>query len=285
MDCAKGVTALLARPKKQLSQLRGLLKVGRRTTLLIAIPTTAGTGSEATVAVVVTNPKTKEKYAISDPTLIPDYALLDPQLTVTLPPHLTAYTGLDALTHAIEAYINQGNTAKTKRYALEAIEKIHLFLPRAYQNGSDLRARKEMLHASYLAGVAFTRAYVGYVHCVAHTLGGFYETNHGLANAVVMPHVLKAYGPSAYRPLARIADVLALKPTKASFKEKALAVIDYLESLNQSLGIPRRLKGVIQESDIPLMASRAYDEGNPLYPVPRIFTKQEITRIYYAIKE
>lgn len=192
MDCAKGVGARVARPKKSISQMKGVFKVMKKSPPMFAIPTTAGTGSETTIAAVITDSKTHEKYAINDTSLIPHYAVLDPLLTVKLPPHITSTTGVDALTHAVEAYIGRSNTKQTKQQSRDAIKLIFENIFEAYSNGTDLVARANMQKASFLAGQAFTRAYVGYVHAIAHTLGGFYSVPHGLANyhLALCPRVL-----------------------------------------------------------------------------------------------
>lgn len=171
MDCAKGVGARLARPNKSLAKMEGILHVMHKLPLLIAVPTTAGAGSETTLAAVITDADTHHKYAINDFSLIPHYAVLEPEVTVGLPAQLTATTGMDALTHAIEAYIGRSTTKQTREAAIEAIQLIFQYLPVAYKNGKNRTARKEMLRASYLAGTAFTKSYVGYVHAVAHSLG------------------------------------------------------------------------------------------------------------------
>jgi alcohol dehydrogenase class IV len=193
IDCAKGVACRVARPEKTIPQMKGLLKVRKNLPPLIAIPTTAGSGSETTVAAVLSNPSTHEKYAINDPVIIPHYAVLDPVLTAGLPQHVTSTTGMDALTHAVEAYIGRGNTKETKMMAIMATKLIFENIYKAYSDGTDLNARGNMQKASFYAGIAFTRAYVGYVHAVAHTLGGFYRIPHGLANAVILPYVLELY--------------------------------------------------------------------------------------------
>jgi alcohol dehydrogenase class IV len=197
MDCAKGVGARLAKPNKTIPQMKGVLKIRKNLPPLFAIPTTAGTGSETTIAAVVTNSKTHEKYAINDTSLIPHYAVLDPMLTLKLPPHITSTTGIDALTHAVEAYIGRSNTNETRKESRIAVKLIFDNVFEAYSNGSNITARSNMQKASFLAGLAFTRAYVGYVHAIAHTLGGFYSVPHGLANAIILPYVLEFYGESA----------------------------------------------------------------------------------------
>jgi alcohol dehydrogenase len=284
MDCAKGVGARLARPGKSLAQMRGQLKVRKEIPPLIAVPTTSGTGSEATVAAVVSNGKTHEKYAINDPVLIPHYAVLDPLLTVNLPPHITSTTGIDALTHAVEAYIGRSNTTETVRCSREAVSLIFENLYEAYSNGGNLAARRNMQRAAYLAGVAFTRAYVGYVHAIAHTLGGFYNVPHGLANAIILPYVLEYYGESAYKPLSELADLIGVTEPSDAIPAKARKFIEAVKQLNASMNIPVKVSGIV-ERDIPLMVERAFKEANPLYPVPKILTKDDLFTLYRAIQE
>ncbi len=286
MDCAKGIGARVARPNKTIPKMKGVLKVGKKLPPLVAIPTTSGTGSEATLAAVISNPETHEKYPINDPVLIPRYVVMDPDLTKSLPLHITSTTGMDALTHAVEAYIGGENTGRTKKDAVQAIRLINDNLKKAYDNGADLEARNNMQQAAYLAGKAFTRAYVGYVHAVAHTLGGEYGVPHGLANAVILPVVLRAYGKSAHKKLAKLADVIGLQgETRA---EKANAFIKWIEDLNASMNIPTRIltregEQLIQEERLPKMIEHALQEANPLYPCPQVWGKQEIEKIYRAI--
>ncbi|SEM11564.1 Alcohol dehydrogenase, class IV [Mesobacillus persicus] len=283
MDCAKAVGARVARPNKTLSQLKGQLKVRKEIPPLFAVPTTAGTGSEATVAAVISNSKTHEKYAINDMSLIPHHAILDPLLTVNLPTHITSTTGMDALTHAVEAYIGKSNTAETEQCSREAVKLIFQNLEEAYNNGANLEARTNMQRAAYLAGIAFTRAYVGYVHAIAHTLGGFYSVPHGLANAIILPHVLEYYGDSVYERLADLADVVGVGHADDTNKRKAQQFIEAIKKLNEKMDIPNKVNG-INESDLPLMIDRAYKEANPLYPVPKILSKGDLYSLYQIIK-
>jgi alcohol dehydrogenase len=284
MDCAKGVGARIARPEKTVAQMKGELKIRKAIPPLFAIPTTAGTGSEATVAAVISNNQTHEKYAINDMALIPHYAVLDPLLTINLPPHLTAATGMDALTHAVEAYIGKSNTDETRQCSRDAVKLIFEYLPVAYSNGENLEARTKMQKAAYLAGVAFTRAYVGYVHAIAHTLGGFYSVPHGLANAIILPHVLEYYGKSTHEPLAELADLVDISNSTDSVETKAQMFIEAIKKLNKTMDIPTQVSG-INEEDLPLMVDRAYQEANPLYPVPKILSKKELFTLYQIIKE
>jgi alcohol dehydrogenase len=284
MDCAKGVGARAARPDKTIPQMKGQLKVRKRIPTLFAIPTTAGTGSEATVAAVISNPETHEKYAVNDPVLIPHYAVLDPLLTVNLPPHITSTTGMDALTHAIEAYIGRSRTKETIQCSKEAVKLIFENLYEAYSNGENITARTNMQKASNSAGVAFTRAYVGYAHALAHTLGGFYSIPHGLANAIILPHVLEYYGDSVHKKLAELADTAGISRTSDTTEQKAAVFIEAIKKLNRDMSIPEKVSG-ISESDIPLMVKRALAEANPLYPVPKILTEKDLLQLYRSIKE
>lgn len=284
IDCAKAVGARIAYPNKSLAQLKGLLRVLRAIPPLIAIPTTAGTGSEVTVAAVITDSRTRHKYVINSFPLIPHYAVLDPKLTFSLPPHLTATTGMDALTHAVEAYIGRSTSKQTRAAALKATKLIFENIELAYRDGLNADARANMLQASYLAGVAFTQSYVGYVHAVAHSLGGRYNVPHGLANAALLPLVLRHYekiGSKRFlkkiQALGIAAGVASVQDSPAQAAGKCIAAI---ESLNKRLNIPATLSGIRRE-DIPDMARNAAREANPLYPVPVEMNAQELQIFYH----
>lgn len=283
MDCAKVVGARVARPKKSVSKMKGLLKIRKRIPTFIAIPTTAGTGSETTLAAVISNSETHEKYAINDHSIIPHYAILDANLTVGLPPMTTATTGIDALTHAVEAYVGKSNTRQTKEMAEKAVKLIFANLYTAYSDGTDITARDNMLKGSYYAGVAFTRAYVGYVHAIAHTLGGFYHVAHGLANSVILPYVLEYYGKSVHKKLARLADITGIGAEGDSNAVKAQKFIQAIKDMNKKMNIPEKFEGIIKQEDIPLMVERAYKEAHPLYPVPKFMGKRELEEMYRKI--
>ena len=276
MDAAKAAAARLARPERSLSRLAGLLKVRRRVPTLIAVPTTAGTGSETTIAAVITG-SDHHKYAVSDLCLIPRYAILDPTLSVGLPPHITAETGMDALTHAVEAYLSRFyNTGMTRALAESAVVTIFAHLERAYRDGASLEDREAMLQASFDAGAAFTRASVGNVHAIAHTLGGLYGTPHGLANAVLLPLVLEDYGAAAYPRLARLAWLVGLPGETKEARAKAF--IAEIRAMNARMGIPDHFD-TIREEDIPLMSKWASQEANPVYPVPVIYDEARFARV------
>ena len=284
MDCAKMIGARVVRPEKSVAKMKGLLKIRKELPLLIAIPTTAGTGSETTVTAVITDSEKKRKYTINDFNLIPHYAVLDETLTLGLPPQLTATTGMDALTHAIEAYIGNSTTKETRKYALDAMRYIFQNIEKVYNDGSNARARKHMLNASYLAGLAFTRSYVGYVHAVAHTLGGEYHTPHGLANAVILPYVLSLYGKSIHSKLRTIAVYCEIAHSYDSDQIAASKLINKILELNEKMNIPKTFD-YIKEEDIPTLAKYASKEANPLYPVPVLMSAKELQKIYYKISD
>ncbi len=283
MDCAKAMGAKIARPKKTLGQMKGVLKIRKKIPLLIAVPTTAGTGSETTLAAVITDSETRHKYAINDFSLIPRYALLNAKFTVGLPKHITSTTGMDALTHAIEAFIGRSTTKQTRQCALSAVKAIFENLTEAYDNGQNLQAREKMLIAAYEAGVAFTKSYVGYVHAIAHTLGGKYNTAHGLANAVILPYVLKAYGKKIYKKLWKMGVYAGLFDEKTSKEVGAKIFIEKIEAMNEHMNIPTKIDE-IEEDDISALAKIAEKEANPLYPVPVLWTTDMFEKIYCEVK-
>jgi len=285
MDCAKIIAARAVCPNKPVEKMKGLLKINRKLPPFYAVPTTAGTGSEVTLAAVISNPDKNEKYPINDPSLIPAYVVLDPNLTVGLPPHITSTTGMDALTHAVEAYIGHSNTRQTKEDALAAVKLIFDNILIAYHEGTNLEARGNMQRAAMLAGRAFTRAYVGYVHAIGHALGAFYHIPHGLAMSIILPTMLRAYGKSAYKRLAELADLVGIegKDTQA----KAEAFIARVEAMNAEMQIPAKIGGkfAINEADIPEIVKRADAEANPLYPCPTLFDKDELSAIVFELME
>ena len=276
MDCAKAAAARVVKPNQTVRKMRGYLKVLKKLPPFFAVTTTAGTGSETTVAAVVTDPETHEKNAINDICLRPKYAVLDPELTVGLPPHITSTTGMDALTHAVEAYIGRSNTKQTRNQAEKATKLIFDNVEAAYKNGKNFEARANMLKGSYWAGCAFTRAYVGYVHAIAHNLGGLYGTPHGLANAVILPYVLEWYGECIYPQLAKLADIVGIKGNNEA--DKAVKFIEAIKMLNANMNIPSSFD-MIKEEDLPTLIGRALKEGNPGYPVPRIMNYDDMESV------
>ena len=279
MDCAKGIGARIARPRKTVRRLQGLFRVLRPIPMIFAVPTTAGPGSETTIAAVITEAATHHKASMNDLCLMPKYAVLDPELTKGLPPHVTATTGMDALCHAVEAYTNNTYNSKLeKEMCRKAVRLIHDNLYRAYTDGSDMEARQNMQEAAFLGGRAFTRGSVGYVHAIGHTLGGLYGTPHGLAMSILLPHVMRAYGKAVQKRLAELCDVCGLADEKAgaekSNAEKAELFIRWMEELKEKMDIPER-PDMIREEDIDQIVEWAEKEGNPLYPVPVVWSRKE----------
>lgn len=282
IDCAKGIAAKVAHPKKSIAQLQGLLKVHQKIPPFVAIPTTAGAGSETTVAAVIVDSKTHRKASINDPFLIPKYAVLDPELTTELPKYTTATTGMDALTHAIEAYTNQTyNTKMENELALEAVKLIHDNILLVCEDGSDLEARQNMQKAAFYAGRAFTRGCVGYVHAIGHTLGSLYGVSHGLAMSVLLPKVMRAYGDAVHNRLAKLADVCGMFGKDDA--EKANAFLSWIEETNAKLGLPDSFD-MIRAEDIDQMITWAQKEANPLYPVPVIWGREDFRSFIESIR-
>lgn len=281
IDCAKAIGAKIVKPKKTINQLQGLLKVKKDIPTLIAIPTTAGTGSETTVAAVITDSTTHHKKSINDPKILPKYAILDPLLTINLPPSITSTTGLDTLCHAIESYTNHKyNTKLENEFAKEAVKLIHDNLYVCYMDGKNVEARSNMQKAAFLAGRAFTRGCVGNVHAIGHTLSGLYNVPHGLAMAILLPHILESYGKKVYFRLSELADVCGIQGNTK--KEKSLNFIAWIKDLNQKMSIPSTID-MVKENDIPTMAKWAYEEANPLYPVPVIYNKKQFEKIIRSL--
>lgn len=273
MDASKAIAVAVANPKP-LNQLAGYLKGLRAPIKIYAVPTTAGTGSEVTVAAVISDPVTHRKLVIVDPRMVPKMAALDPTLMTGLPPHITAATGIDALTHAVEAFVGNWTTAYSDGMALSAVGLIFENLRTAYTDGKNLEAREKMALASTYAGFAFTRANVGYVHAIAHQFGGLYHTPHGLANAIMLPFVLKYSHPAIVDRLALLA--VAAKLGTAAEDEATLAqkFLDAVDQLNHDLGIPTTL-AALREADIPKLAQAACHEAHTGYPVPRYMSQAE----------
>lgn len=283
MDCAKAIGARVVYPNKSVSQMKGLMHVLKKIPTLVTIPTTAGTGSEVTVTAVITDSEKKHKYTLNNFTFIPYYAILDPKLTVTLPKSLTATTGMDALTHAVEAFIGRSTTRETRKLALEATKLVFENILTAYNNGLDINARANMLMAAYKAGIAFSKSYVGYIHAIAHSLGGQYNIPHGLANAVLMPYVLEGYGKTIYKKLHKLAIAVGISDKQENSKIAAEKFISAIKNLNKQMNIPSNFD-MIDVKDIPQMARYAAKEANPLYPVPKLMNRKELEKFYYQVK-
>lgn len=275
IDTGKGIAA--AATHDGIEKIVGILKLKKPPMPLFAIPTTAGTGSEVSIAAVISDPQTHEKQFMADPSLIPSAVALDPTLMLGIPKQITAATGLDALTHAIETYIASNANRQVKEYSGAAVKLIFEHLPRAYQDGSDIESREAMVLASYYAGLSINIASVGNVHAIAHQFGALYGTPHGLANAIAMPPVLDRTVDHASASMAELADLLELSSSADSDRHKAKLFIDAVRHFIQSLDIPEKLDSLKAE-DIPSIASKAVKESLQ-YPTPVLFSNSEMESI------
>ena len=282
MDCAKGIGAMVVKKGKTVAQLQGLFKVLRKIPTICAVPTTSGTGSETTVAAVITIAKTHYKASMNDTFLMPKYAVLDPQLTMGLPPKITSTTGMDALCHAVESYINHTyNTKLENKLAEDAVKLIHDNLFTAYADGQNAEARQNMQIAAFYAGRAFTRGCVGYVHAIGHSLGGLYGTPHGLAMSVILPHVLRHFGTAVHERLARLAEVCGMEGSNDA--EKAEKFITWIEELKAKMEIPVGID-VIEDKDVQQIITWALKDAHPLYPVPVLWDREDFEIVIEKIR-
>ena len=281
IDCSKAALACVPMKNLDVKTIFHTGRVSKQLPLLIAVPTTAGTGSEVTAGAVITDPIKKRKYALSHLFLIPKYAVLDASLLTSLPAKMTAYSGMDALTHAIEAYINCFNNRKTNEYALCAIKSIFQYLVPSFEDGLNMQYRLELLEASYNAGVAISNNYVGYVHAIAHGIGGMYHLQHGMINAIILPIVLEEYGGAVVGKLAKIADVVGINGI--TDQEKSKQFIQKLKELNHIFSIPTSISE-IQNEDIHYLATGAEKEGNPTYPTPVTWNVAQFEKVIRKIK-
>lgn len=271
IDAAKMIGAR-AKNNKPVVKMAGLFRVFWGMLPLYAVPTTAGTGAEVTIAAVVSDPSQQRKLPVMDLKLMPTAAALDNQLMLGLPAPITAATGMDALTHAVEAYISRNAMKRTDEKAVEATQLIMRYLETAVDDGANQEARQNMARASHLAGIAFTQAGVGYVHAIAHNFGALYHTPHGLANAIVMPHVLDYSKPNCAHRLADLARACGIGPTGGSDAELADAFIGRIRAMNEKFNIPTTLKDLRNE-DIGQIARAALSEARFTYAVPRYMDK------------
>lgn len=281
MGAAK-VIALCATNGKHPRKLVGYFKARQAPAPIYAVPTTAGTGSEVTVAAVVSDPAEGGKLMIADTRIVPTLAALDPDLMMALPPAVTAATGMDALTHAIEAHIGGWTTPYTDRMALAAVGMIFKNLPLVCHDGGNRQAREQMALASCFAGLAFTRANVGNVHAISHQLGGKYKTPHGLDNAILLPGVLRFAAAETAPKLAALALRAGMGVLHDGQATLAARFLDGVEALNRSVGIPTHL-AALQAADIPALAAAACWEADTQYPVARRMTQDSCEALLHAV--
>ena len=282
IDCAKAICARVAHPNRSLKQMQGVFKVLKRTPPLIAVPTTSGTGSETTLTAVISDAETNHKATMNDFCLIPNYAVLDPELTMGLPPYITAITGMDALSHAVEAYTNERYTTKVEDdLAKKAVKLIYENILTAYNDGSNLQARQNMQYAALFAGRAFTRGCVGYVHAIGHTLGSMYHIPHGLAMSVLLPPVMREFGPAIHKRMAELADVCGIEG--ANDGEKCENFITWMEEANRKMGIPTSFD-MIKDEDMDQIISWSKKEAHPLYPTPVLWDREDFYNFIQKIR-
>lgn len=280
MDTAKAAAALVTNGGKAQDYL-GLNKVGLPGLPTIMVPTTAGTGAEVTFTAVFTNRQTSSKAGINSPFLFPQIALLDPELTVSLPADVTAATGMDALTHAIESVTSRSCTPFTEALALAAVRLIGENLRRAVFRGEDIQARENMLYGSLLAGLALADAGVGAAHALAYPLGGKYRISHGLANAMLIPSVMEFNLPAAERHFAMIAKSMGEPVDGLPVRRAADAAVEAVSTLCSDIGIPCFLSDLgIPRSDISALADVALTVTRPVENNPRVLGKDEAIMIY-----
>lgn len=280
MDCAKVMAARVTN-KKSIKRLAGLFRVWRTPAPLFVIPTTSGTGSEVTVAAVVSEPETHHKTPLMDPKLVPLMAALDANLLVGLPAKITADTGIDALTHAIEAYISRNATTETKAYSVAAIKLIFQYLPRAVEEGSDVQARQKMAMASYYAGLAFTKASLGYVHAFAHNLGAKYGLPHGMANGLALLPVLRFSFSEIEPQLTALSE--ALIDAQSETMPNAQAFLERLEGLYNEIGI-EQTSSLLKTSDTDELVTLILKEAHWNYPVPKFMNEEECAQLLAEIR-
>ncbi|MGC8660053.1 MAG: iron-containing alcohol dehydrogenase [Desulfomonilaceae bacterium] len=282
LDTAKAAATLLTNGGKAEDYI-GLNQVPKPTTPTIMVPTTAGTGSEVTFTAVFTNRTTKVKGGINSPFLFPDAAVLDPELTLSLPPNVTAFTGMDALTHAVESVTSLSSTVFTESLSLTAIRLISQSLRRAVYKGSDIEAREKMLLGSLFGGLALADAGVGAAHALAYPLGGNYRVPHGLANAILIPHVMEFNLPAAENLLALIARSMGESVEGLPPRWAAQAAVDAVRTLASDIGVPATLYDLgIPKSAIPLLVEGALKVTRPVENNPRFLGQQEAESIYEA---
>lgn len=284
IDASK-IIAMSQATKRKPQQLMGLLKASKCMPLY-CIPTTAGTGSEATLGAVISDDKTHQKSLSIDPRMVPLASAVDPVIMKGMPPHITADTGIDVLTHALEAWMSANASSETDYYAASATRTVMQYLPQAYKDGSDLKAREEMGVAAHYGGIAFNKAGLGYVHAIAHQLGAFYGIPHGRANAIVLPHILEVNRKVSQHRLAALAKkvgILGAADTHAEDSELTDHLIAKVKALIASLNIDVTVKG-INPADFKKMAKAAAKEVSDTYAVPRYLTSAQIIDILNDIK-
>ena len=282
MDTAKAIGIIIANPEHEdVRSLEGAVQTKNPSVPIIAVPTTAGTAAEVTINYVITDVEKNRKFVCVDPHDIPVVAVVDPEMMSTMPKGLTAATGMDALTHAIEGYITKGAWELSDMFHLKAIEIISRSLRGAVANTPE--GREGMALGQYVAGMGFSNVGLGIVHSMAHPLGALYDTPHGVANAIILPTVMAYNAPATGEKYREIARAMGVKGVDEMTQEEyRKAAIDAVAQLSKDVGIPQDLKGIVKEEDIDFLAQSAMDDacrpGNPKEP-----TKEDIVALYKSL--
>jgi alcohol dehydrogenase len=281
IDAAK-MMAVLAHSGQTIKGVAGLLKIKKFGLPLCVIPTTSGTGSEVTMAAVITDTDSQSKSLIVSPKMLAMATALDPLMMSGMPAKITADTGFDALTHAIEAYLSTYANAQTDQFSLTAIKLIFKQLPQCYHHGDDLDARQALALASCYAGLAFNKTNVGYVHAISHQIGAKYHSPHGFTNAVVLPFILEFYCQSCEQRLAEMAAAIGINTSLMSADEAAKQFIRAVKTLQKEVAIPAKL-ACINQQDITELSKSALQEAHYFYPVPKYLTRQQCETILHSL--
>lgn len=282
IDAAK-VIALAAANHRSPQELIGLFKSRRPSLPLFVIPTTAGTGSEVTIGAVISDDQSHQKGIVIDPRVVPLATAIDPLLMRGMPAKVTAETGIDALTHALESWMSEWANAQTDFYAGAAVRLILTFLPRACTDGKDIEARTALGMASHYAGIALNQAGLGYVHAIAHQLGAFYGLPHGRSNAIVLPHVLAFNREVSRRRLAELARKTELVEDGLADEQAADVLIDRVKLLLREVGIDARVPA-IDPAHVPTMVKGAFAEAHGTYAVPRYMGQGDVVEVLRALQ-
>lgn len=274
LDSAKATGIFTSHDVEDLRQFKGMFKLKNKLPYIVAVPTTAGSGTEATISTILTDETSGVKYTVVDSKLMPKLVVLDPELLVSLPEDITAYAGMDALCHAIESYLSKYSNKQTRNLSEEATGLIFNNLVLSYRDGTDIAARTDMQRAAYFAGKAIAKTGVGNTHALAHALESRYDIQHGQLVAYILPFVLEKYGSKIHEDLAKLADIINISDAEDNTKTKAEKFIESIRELNKDLNIDLPINS-LNSSEIHGLAKLAYKEANPTYPVPVIFTKDD----------
>ncbi len=283
IDCAKIALGLTVKPGTTVKDLGMFFSIKGDIPPFFAVPTTAGTGTETNFGAIITDPDNRRKFATASKKLLAKCVVLDPELSLGLPPEVTATTGMDALTHAVESYINVAGGESGNENAIKAVKIIFENLLNLYENGNQIEAREAMAQAAHYAGLAMNVGFLGYVHAIAHKLGGMYNIPHGLANAVILPHVLDYYGQKVHKKLSKLAIAAGIGVEQEPRSALAERFIQTVREMNETMNIPSSIKE-INDDDIDIIAEAAINEAHPMYPVPKFMKLEDLREIIIKLK-